>query len=198
MTLRKGRIAKTKEVLSVRAIQREDLPRLLKPRDKTGTLPAKLRESHHTVARFLATGSDHQTISALTGYSLNRIGQLAQSPAMQELIALYRSKLDQTWLDSVDAFYDLATRNMIKAERMLADKLEEAEETGETLPTRDLIAISRDAADRFGYGKRSTQTNVNVDFAAELERRIARRENRDPKIVDLKLNPTSGPLRRFG
>lgn len=198
MTLRKGRIAKTKEVLSVRAIQREDLPRLLKPRDKTGTLPAKLREAHHTVARFLATGIAQSQIAALTGYSINRVSQLAQAPAMQELIAQYKEKIDQSWLDSLDPFYDLASRNMIKAERMLADKLEEAEETGETLPTRDLIAISRDAADRFGYGKRSTQTNVNVDFAAELERRIARRENRDPKIVDLKPNPTSGPLRRFG
>jgi len=193
MPIPRQKIAPKREVLSIRPIQREDLPRLLKPRDKSASIPHKLRESHHTIARLLATGIDYMRVAALTGYSYNRVSQLASAPAMQELIAKYRDSVDQTWIESLDSYYELATRNMLKAERMLADKLEDAEEANEPLPVRDLISISRDAADRFGYGKRTTQTNVNIDFAAELEKRIARREG---KVVELNPNPTS--IRRIG
>ena len=63
---------------------------------------------------------------------------------------------------------------MLVAERQIADRLEDAEEEGVKLPLKDLLAISRDGADRFGYGKKSAVLNTNVDFAAILEQAIAR------------------------
>lgn len=171
ITTRKAREIK---IASVRAITREDLPRLLGPRDKSMSLPGRIRDSHHDVARLLAFGHSHAKVSEITGYSFNRISQLATSPAMKELISQYRGKIDEIWAENVDAYAKLALRNMVAAERQISDRLDEADAEGETLPVRDLIAISRDAADRFGYSKKETRVNLNVDFAAQLENAIKR------------------------
>jgi hypothetical protein len=109
-----------------------------------------------------------------SGYSTQRIDTLFADPAFQQLIAKYREKVDAAYERQQDAYAQLVTSNMVKSETMLAEKLEEAEEAGTFLPTRDLIAISRDGADRFGYGKRQTNLNVNADFASILEKAIAR------------------------
>ncbi len=95
--------------------------------------------------------------------------------------------MDAEFVKNADAFYEVATSNMLKAEVMLADKLEAAEEEGTHLPTRDLIAISRDAADRFGYGKRQTNLNVNADFASLLEKAI----QRSGKTIEGSITPGS-------
>ena len=144
------------------------------PRDKAMSMPQRLKESHHTVARLVATGIELSQVAALTGYSYNRVHQLTQAPAMVALIAHYRARIDETFVASVDAYYDLATRNMIAAERHIADHISDLDTEGELLTLKDAIAISRDAADRFGYGKKQTNLNVNADFAALLEKAIQR------------------------
>jgi hypothetical protein len=63
--------------------------------------------------------------------------------------------------------------NGLKAERKLADKLDDDDET-EEMSVRELISISRDSADRVGLSKRTVQTNISVDFAVSLDRAIAR------------------------
>lgn len=170
----RAKIYPKREIESIRAIEREDLPRLLGPRDRTAAHPHRLKESHHEVARFIAAGFEYSRIGTLTGYSYNRIHTLADSPAMKELVAHYRAKIDESFIAAQDAYYDLATRNMLAAERHLSDRIAELDEDGELLPVRDAIAISRDAADRFGYGKKQTNLNVNADFAAMLEKAIER------------------------
>jgi hypothetical protein len=122
----------------------------------------------------MAAGFRPEEVAWRSGYSIQRIGSLIHTPAFVELVAKYRDKVDAKFLESIDDFKELAIGNMIKAERMTAEKLEEHEEEGTYPPIRDLIAISRDAADRFGYGKHQTNVNVNVDYAAKLEQTIAR------------------------
>jgi hypothetical protein len=175
-----GRPRRRIVIESVRAITRQDLPRILKPRDKSATIPQKLRESHHTIARLLATGLSQTRVAFLTGYTPTRVNQLATAPAMQDLIANYRAQATESFVETVDAFYDLATANMLAAERHLADRIGELDEVGELLSVREALAISRDAADRFGYGKKQTNLNVNADFAALLEKAIAK----SGKIID--------------
>ena len=60
------------------------------------------------------------------------------------------------------------------------------------LSIRELLSISRDAADRIGLSKRSIQTNVNVDWAAALDRAIARSREL-PRSGDLKLIEPPAP-----
>jgi hypothetical protein len=119
----------------------------------------------------LALGLHQADVAARTGYSLGRINQLAADPSVQELVASYRGQVDEAWAEGADEFISLHKSNMMKAARMVSETLDAADEP---LPIRSLMSIISDGADRFGYEKRSTSLNVNVDFAAKLERAIAR------------------------
>jgi hypothetical protein len=77
--------------------------------------------------------------------------------------------------------------NGFKAERKLADKLDDDDES-EEMSVRELISIARDAADRVGLSKRAIQTNVSIDFASLLDRAI-KRSSMEPPSGDLKLVP---------
>lgn len=141
---------------------------------------AKFRESHHMVAKLFAAGLRGTEVAAKTGYSESTIAHFHNDPAFQELLSKYRDLDTQLFLEGRDEFYSLATKNMIQAERQLSDKMDEIDEEGEFLPTRELVSIVADRADRFGYGKRETKFNVNVDFADALQRAI----KRSGKVVD--------------
>lgn len=168
MPLQRGRvIAKTPRISNIRTLSRADLPLLLEKRPKP-TIKS-LSDKHHRLARAVASGLPTTEIAAICGITTTRISMLKSDPAFIELIAHYRGMVTADYIRSADSYLEIATANMIKAEAMLGDKLDAAIDNDELLPTRDLIAISRDAADRFGYGKTQKNLNVNVDFAAQLE-----------------------------
>lgn len=179
MTLHRGKIATHPEIIGIRPMTREDMGMLLTKRVDANGRPLqgaaqRFRDPHHRVARLFASGLRKWEVAERSGYSVNRIETLYSDPAFQELVSKYRAKVDAAFIQNADEFYEQATANMRKAEAQLAEKLEAAEESGELLPTRDLIAISGDRMDRFGYGKRQTNLNVNADFASLLEKAIAR------------------------
>lgn len=160
-------------ISEIRPLTREDLAEIVA--QPTKHVIARLREPHHNVARLIAAGIRPRTeLARRSGYTTARIRDLEADPAFQELISHYRKEVDAAFIRSQDDYYELATGNMIVAERMIAEKLEIHDEEGTLPPVRDLLAISRDAADRFGYGKKATNVNVNVDFASKLEQAIAR------------------------
>ncbi len=174
MSLPPGRMARPYTLGPIRELTPEDTVKLLAPRTPVSRV-ARFRESHHRVARLIASGMRREEVVANSGYSSQRILTLSSDPAFQNLVAQYRAKVDEAFISGIDSYYEFATSNMLKAERMIADKLDSAEDDdGPVIPMRELIAISRDAADRFGYGKHQTNTNVNVDFAKELEKAISR------------------------
>lgn len=162
----------TAKVLEVRPLVEADLEYLRQP--SVTNRVAKIRDSHHAVARLLASGLKMYEVAEATGYAYNRIAILSRDPSVVELVAKYRAMITEKWITNVDHYTHMAVANMTKAERMIADKLDEADEAGETLPMRELLAITADRNDRFGYGKKSMNLNVNVDFAAKLEAAISR------------------------
>ena len=161
------------QLLATRPLTEGDLPAL---REKAAPMARlqTLRDSHHRVARLMASGLSNVQIATSCGHSLQALVRYRSDPAMQELVAHYRALCTEEWLSAQDEFTSLAISNMVKAERMLSDKLDEADENGDSLPTPHLLSISGDRMDRFGFPKRSQQTNVNVNYAAELEAAIAR------------------------
>lgn len=179
-----------KRVTAVRELRKEDLARFAELR--RGHVVKRLRDSHHHIAKMFASGMDAVQVAQRVGRTPASIRTIRKSPAFEQLLAEYRAIATEAWADSVDTYFDLASSNMVRAELQIADRLGEAEEAGETLPVRDLLAISRDAADRFGYGKRSTQVNVNADFAALLEKAI-RRSGKSLDLVASKAPRTSEP-----
>lgn len=172
MTLIKGYIAKPRPILGIRDLVRADMEEL-KGERRTPAVD-RFKDPHHRIARMFASGMRTRDVHAASGYSYMRITSLYADPAFQELIAHYRNLVDEAWVETQEDFYTLATSNMVRAEKHVAQRLDEAEEAGEAIPIKDALAISRDAADRFGYGKKSQVTNVNIDFASQLERAIKR------------------------
>lgn len=173
MTLPVGRMARPYTLGTIRELTPEDTATLREPRTQVSRV-ARFRDSHHRVARLIASGMRIEDVITHSGYSSQRVLTLTSDPAFQNLVAKYRAKVDEAFISGIDSYYEFATSNMLKAERMISDKLEDAEDGEVVVPMRELIAISRDAADRFGYGKHQTNTNVNVDFAKELEKAISR------------------------
>jgi hypothetical protein len=142
-----------------------------------------LRDSHHMLARLQACGLRGKELVARSGYSQGRVWNLQTDPSYQELVAKYRAEVDQAWLRGIDSFVDAAMGNMLMAERIIADRLEADEDT---IRLRDLDAIAQGRADRFGYGKRSTQVNIDAGFGAALDRAIKRSgKNIDPSPAGL-------------
>lgn len=187
MTLTRGRVPRDKQIFEVGELTREDLGALRQKRQ----LPVvtRLRDPHHLLARLLASGLRQAEAAYRAGYSVARVVQLEADPTFRELIQSYRAQVTEAFAEQTETFVALATGNMLKAERMIAEKLEAAEEGEAEVPLKTLLSISRDAADRLGHGKKTTSVNVNVDFAGKLERARTR-----SKTID----GTTGPARGDG
>lgn len=159
-------------ILSVEPLTRADLDAL---RAKSARPQIKaLRDTHHAIARLFATGMKLAEIAEQTGYSITRLSILRHDPAMEELIARYRGLEDESWKSSRDELHATIHRVMAKSYRQIEEHLDEAEETGEKLPMRELLKVAADGADRVGYVKRTFNMNANVNFARQLEDAIKR------------------------
>lgn len=140
----------------------------------------RFRDSHHKIARLFASGLRPGEVAELAGYSLVRVSVLYADPAFQELLAGYRGIENDIARTRIEQYNDYILANGLKAEAKLADKLDD--DDGD-LSVRELLSISRDAADRVGLSKRSIQTNINMDFASMLDKAI-KRSGKD-KVIDL-------------
>jgi len=160
---------RTPYIKSVRSLTVQDLPKLREPANKPYILT--LRDAHWNVIRLLALGLPHGEIGRRTGYSLARICQLSADPTVRDQVFKLQAAGNAAVVEQIDEFAEMATANMKKAERKLSEKLDDDDAA---ISIRELVAITSDRADRFGYGKRQTNLNVNVDFAARLEAAIQR------------------------
>lgn len=167
-------------IKSVRPMVRTDLIALAEPSSHKTPRLQKLREAHHHFARLMASGLKITEIARELGFSYSRASTLASSPAILEQVARYREMADEAWRESRDEVYESIHSAKAKAWRMINDTLDEADETNEPIPLPRLLAIASDASDRSGHHKRSATLNVNIDFAANLERAIARTRNLRP------------------
>lgn len=168
MTLRRGHILTEKpEIGPVRELTRPELAHLVEKRPPT--VVQTLRDSHHRMARAVASGLTNAEVAALCGCSANRVSILRSDPSFRELVAHKRAMIDVEWAAEADPVIDHLRTNALKAQAMLSDKLDAAVEQNEFLPTRDLLGIAELGLDRTGYGKVNKNVNINVDFAAKLE-----------------------------
>src|SRR5258706_3348681 len=194
MTLHRGKISTKPEILKVRPLTREDLALVLDKRADGEGRPVvgavqRFRDPHHRVARLFASGLRLSEVVERCGYSYQRVHTLSTDPTFQQLVAKYREKVDEAFVANADEFYDLATANMRKAETMIAERLEKAEEEEIDLPLKTLVDISGDRMDRFGYGKRQANLNVNAYFASLLEKAI----QRSGKTIEATAIPSHSP-----
>lgn len=175
------RKATTPFIKAIRPMVRDDVETLRQP--SAPTVLQKLRDSHHAIARLSASGMKQVDIARAVGYSQTRVSIILKNPAMQDLIAKYRADEDEAHREARDEYYENIYRAGSKAWRQINDQLDAADESNEPIPLQRLVAIADSSADRIGHHKKSTQINVNVDFAAKLEKAIAR--SRKVPILEL-------------
>lgn len=153
----------------------------------------KLRGSHHRVALLLAAGYREQQVAEMVGYSPQRVTTLKQDPAFADLMAYYQNEVDENTREELDLYYSIAIANRIKSARMIGDKLDAIEDAGlDTVSLRELVTVHSDFADRTGYPKRSVAVNVNVDFAAQLEKAVKRSAAAQRPMLTLVQTPSEG------
>ena len=150
---------------------------------KPPSVVKRFRDTHHMMARLFALGFRTGEVAEKMGYSVSRISILRNSPAFEELVEAYRRDVDGLWRQRQDEYLELTTRAKMIAARMKVDQMEEAEENGEHIPLRTLLAIEGDAADRTGYPKGAVTTNINITLAAQLDR-ARKRSSRVLKLVE--------------
>jgi len=163
------------KVLDVRPLVEDDLTHL-RQRSNGSQRLQRIRDSHHMIARLFASGLRVNEIATISGYSHIALSRFQKDPSVIELIAHYRAKVDDNWLADLsrDSVLAIANEAMLRAVRHINDHFAEADEAGELIPLRPALSVASDLMDRFGYGKKSANLNVNVNYAAELEAAIAR------------------------
>lgn len=143
----------------------------------------RFRHSHHVVAMMFASGMELQEIIRRTGFPQRRLMLLYADPTYQELIEHYKKQTVEAFQSAGNEFMELMTGNALIAQRQIRDKLEKAEDLDELLPTKDLLAISSDAADRIGYPKqKESRDTLHVSFSDALDRAIER--SGQAKVID--------------
>jgi len=182
-TLHRGKLAKAPKVVGVRPLTREDMLALQDPRPPQNR-PKAMRETHHRLARMVAAGFRTEEILRLTGFSYTRLHTLKHDPAFKELVTQYRGKVDEAYVRGVDEFWETSTSNMLRAERKIEDRLDEDDEGAKKISLKDLMALTSDRADRFGYSKKIVNRNENLDFAKMMEQ-VARASGRS-NVIDAK------------
>lgn len=158
--LRPGRKAKPLEVNFLREVEERDLLEVVTAEAGIQAKPiAALRQSHHQLARLLATGKMSETeIASITGYSLSRISILKSDPTFQETLSYYRAMEAEQ--------YETATADMkVRLAALGFDAIETLHErlldSPDTFDLKRLQEIVELVSDRTGYGKQST-VNQNV------------------------------------
>lgn len=157
-----GRLGKEVEATVVREITRDDLPTLSADRGSKPSALKRIRDSHHALARTLASGVNPAEASAITGYSLSRISILQADPTFEELLSFYRKELVQSFAVVQDRMALLT----LDAVSELRDRLEESPDS---FSNGEIMELTRTMGDRSGAGPTTKQVNINVDLAGRLE-----------------------------
>ncbi len=183
-TLHRGKLASNPKVLAVRPLTRDDLLCLRDKRPAQNVVKT-FRDWHHRIARMVAAGLRPHEVCANAGISRTRYNQYNDDPSFQQLVAEYRLKVDQGFVAGTEELFATVSANTLNAELLIKETLEEAMHGDAERPSlKNLLAISRDGADRIGLPKQKVtqNTNVNLDFASMLEA-AARRSGRS-NVID--------------
>jgi len=130
---------------------------------------ARLRDSHHQVARLIAAGLRTQEVSRMTGYAISRLSWLQNNdPAFMELVEFYRA-------DARDVQIDVEARLRAVA----LDSVQHFHETLLERPEEVTPALALEASkvylDRAGHApvNRSVNKNLNLNIGARMDRAAA-------------------------
>lgn len=176
---RPGRRAEPPTAKIVRDLNEADLAaRRLVPAAKPAPLQS-LRDSHHHLARTLASDVSDTEASAITGYTPNRISILKNDPAFKELLEFYRKQ--QTGL--FETVQDRFTALMLDCVSVIQERVEK---DPDAITLSELRETAKFASGPAGYGPmtKSLNVNMNIDYASRLSEA---RKRSSPQPSDARL-----------
>lgn len=161
-------------------------------RPRSGYLPdaerrpalQRIKERHRLLAKYVAAGLTRNEVAARMDMTPERVGQLMLDPAMQNLITQLREDpqvQEMNGFGDLDLLHRLSAHNATRAAMAMRDALDYYEDADEKMPVRESAKIFELSADRIGFGKHTHNTNVNIDFAAQLD--IAIDQSRKAKLL---------------
>lgn len=139
---------------------------------------AKIRGIHHEIARLLSSGLTSAEVSAATGYSLSRISILQRDPSFRELLAFYKEKEEEVFVDVRKRMAVLG----LDAASELQDRLENAPES---LTNSQLIEITKATLDRAGFSPVTKTLNVGVQLSTDELEELRGSTKSSVRVIDV-------------
>ena len=110
----------------------------------------RISDRHHALARLLASGMPESEAALTLNYDVSRVSILKDSPAFQELLALYRAKVDTEFATNLDHMAGMSRDALLELR-------ERIEENPEDFSHRELLAIITELNDRAQAGSDNTK-----------------------------------------
>jgi hypothetical protein len=153
-----GRARTALEVMSVRDLGEADLA-LLAAGDRGTTAPPlkRITDRHHSLARLIAGGASDGEAAATIGFSLSRVSILKQSPAFQDLLALYRKEVDREFATVLEHMAGMSRDALLE----LRERLEDEPDRFSNRELLDTVNTFVDRAD-VGEGTRKLPVQINL------------------------------------
>lgn len=123
----------------------------------------RITDRHHALARLLAAGTPEGEAALILNYDNSRVSILKQSPAFQELLALYRSEVDREFATTLDHMAGLSRDALLELRERL-------EETPEKFSNRELLSVITDMVDRADVDGTDAKLPTRIELVAfEIE-----------------------------
>lgn len=143
-----------------------DLSDLDKP-VKTPSSLKRIRDVHHRIARRVAAGKGTGEIAQELGYSMSRISILKGDPAFQQLVEVYRKRLDEIEDDIHAKLYNTIVAAKMEAWEHILTRMDEQ---GEDMPLSEHRQTIELANNELGLSAtRIITTNVDMSRIAQRE-----------------------------
>jgi len=137
-----GRLPSRIGVEYVRDLTQADLE--IMAHEPLGSRPPALKrltDRHHSLARLLAAGTPEGEAALILNYDLSRVSIIKNSPAFQELLALYRGEVNREFATVLDHMAGISRDALV----ILRDRMEDNEDR---FSNNELMKIATDFTDR--------------------------------------------------
>lgn len=101
----------------------------------------RITDRHHSLARLIASGTPEDEAALITNYDRSRVSILKNSPAFQELIALYRKEVNAQFSTSLEHMAGLSRDALLELRTRLEDE-------PDSFTVNELRSIVTELADR--------------------------------------------------
>ena len=181
----------------VEALDDEDIEHVEELLRPTRIVPhlQSIKETHHNLARILATGATRTEAAEQAGFTISRVSTLMADPTFKELVEGYRVRATEIHEEEFRGARKMAAKVVTQITRMIADEVEIADnQDNRSLDDKPIIPLGRlesllqTLGDRTILPKQSVNVQVDGDSLAErmaaARARLEQQGERPPRVAE--------------